>query len=444
MRAVDIIAAKRDGRELDTEQIEFFIRGLSTGDIPDYQAAALLMAGFLRGFSPAEATSLTRSMTRSGAVLDWPGLPCPPYPVDKHSTGGVGDKTSLLVAPICAALGLHVPMIAGRGLGHTGGTLDKLEAIPGLNVRLSLKEFDRVVRAHGLCFMGQTKDIAPADGKLYSLRDATATVPHRALIASSILSKKCAEGIAGLVMDVKTGSGAFMQSQADALALAKDLLTIGRGMGLDMRVLVTGMDAPLGISAGNSLETSECLHLLHNTKDRDSSGAALNSDLVDLSLELAAHMLVLAGRFAEISTAREEAAHVLENGQALTKFRDVVAAQGGDVAFVDDPGLFPPADHVQSLFADRDGHVCRTDALLCGQACVLLGAGRNKAEDAVDHAVGLVFRAKPGMAVATGDPLVEIHANDPAKLQAALPLLQQAFDISDQPPKIPPLIREIL
>ncbi len=436
MRAVDIIAAKRDGQELNASQIDFFIRGLGTGEIPDYQASALLMAGFLQGFSHAEATSLTRSMTHSGAVLEWPGLTRSSV-VDKHSTGGVGDKTSLIVAPICAALGLYVPMISGRGLGHTGGTLDKLEAIPGMNVRLSLDDFDRLVRSHGLCFMGQTKDIAPADGRLYALRDATATVPHRALIASSILSKKCAEGIGGLVMDVKTGSGAFMQSEDDAKALARDLLSIGKGMGLEMRVLVTSMDTPLGACAGNALETAECLRILHNISDDQANNQA---DLRMLCLELSAHMLVLAKRFEDVETARAKAEQVLENGDALRKFRDVVIAQGGDASVVDDPGLLPKARLIHHVCAARDGFVSRTDALLCGKACVLLGAGRNRAEDDVDHAVGLVLRAKPGTAVHAGDILAEVHANDQSRLEAALPLVEQAFSIAATLPQLPPLI----
>lgn len=456
MRAVDIIAAKRDGQQLTSEQIDFFIRGLSSGDIPEYQAAALLMAGFLRGFTVDEAAALTRSMTRSGAVLSWPGLS---HVADKHSTGGVGDKTSLLVAPICAALGVQMPMISGRGLGHTGGTLDKLEAIPGMNVRLSLREFDAMVREHGLCFMGQTADIAPADGTLYALRDVTATVPHRALIASSILSKKCAEGIQALVMDVKTGSGAFMQSKLDALELARDLQDIGSAMGLSMRILVTDMNTPLGACAGNGLETAECLRLLHNPFDgavyvrpdegnKEDEGSerdkALHADLLGLSLELAAHTLVLSGRFDDLDTARGAARNVMENGQALKKFRAVVTAQGGDPTIVDDPALLPPARLAHTLRAEKDGYLLRTDALLCGQACVQLGAGRNRAEDAVDHSVGMVFRAKPGMRVQRGDGLVTLLANDETRLQAALPLVRKAVDIGPEPPDLPPLIHRVL
>ena len=319
MRAVDIILRKRQGAELSTEEIGFFIRGYERGQIPDYQASALAMAVFFRGMTPGETVALTEAMMRTGEVLDLSDLPGPK--VDKHSTGGVGDKTSLVLGPLAAACGLRVPMISGRGLGHTGGTLDKLESIPGFRVSLGLAEFRDVLRKCGIGLIGQTPEIAPADKKLYALRDVTGTVESLPLIAASIMSKKMAEGIDALVLDVKTGDGAFMQKFEDSRALAESMVRIGRGMGKKVVALITDMDQPLGLAAGNALETAECIDTLKG------HGPA---DLESLSIELAAWMLTLGGAAQDLDTARGAAREALAAGRGLAKFQEVIALQGGD------------------------------------------------------------------------------------------------------------------
>ena len=433
MRAVDIILRKREGAELSAEEIGFFIRGYEGGQIPDYQASALAMAVFFRGMTPGETVALTEAMMRTGEVLDLSDLPGPK--VDKHSTGGVGDKTSLVLGPLAAACGLRVPMISGRGLGHTGGTLDKLESIPGFRVSLGLAEFRDVLRKCGIGLIGQTPEIAPADKKLYALRDVTGTVESLPLIAASIMSKKMAEGIEALVLDVKTGDGAFMQKFEDSRALAESMVSIGRGMGKKIVALITDMDQPLGRAAGNALETAECIDTL---KGR---GPA---DLEALSLELTAWMLALGGAAKDLDAARGAARDALASGRGLAKFREVIALQGGDPEVCDDPGRLPQATERIELPAGSDGYVGRIGCRAVGHAIMLLGAGRETVDSRIDHAVGVVLHKKLGDRVAKGEPLLSVHANDRRRLDEATALLQESIRITREAPRVPPLIREVL
>ncbi|HVQ28815.1 MAG TPA: thymidine phosphorylase, partial [Vicinamibacteria bacterium] len=345
MRAVDVIQRKRDGQELSSDEIGFFIRGYAEGQIPDYQASALAMAVFFRGMTPAETLALTESMMRTGEVLDLSELPGPK--VDKHSTGGVGDKTSLVLAPLAAACGVYVPMISGRGLGHTGGTLDKLESIPGFRVNLSLAEFRTVLKHAQIGLIGQTPQIAPADRKLYALRDVTATIESRQLIAASIMSKKMAEGLDALVLDVKTGDGAFMTSIDDARALAESMIDIGRGMGKHVAALITDMSQPLGRTVGNALEVAECIETLKGRGPKD---------LESLSIELSAWMLSLAG-VDSIEQARSRVRNAINTGQGLRKLQQLIERQGGDPRVCDDPGLLPRARDTVVLKATHDARV---------------------------------------------------------------------------------------
>ncbi|MGE5126326.1 MAG: thymidine phosphorylase, partial [Betaproteobacteria bacterium] len=383
MRAVDLIQRKRDGGELGRDEIEFLIRGYAQGDVPDYQAAAFAMAVYFRGMSPAEIVALTESMMGTGDVLDLSDLPGPK--ADKHSTGGVGDKTSLVLAPLAAACGLYVPMISGRGLGHTGGTLDKLESIPGFNVRLSLADLRQVLRLCGLGLIGQTPEIAPADRKLYALRDVTATVESLPLISASIMSKKMAEGIDALVLDVKSGDGAFLRTREEAKALAQTMIGIGKGMGKKVAALLTDMEQPLGRNVGNALEVAECVETLKGRGPKD---------LESLSVELAAWMVHLAGAAASLDTARTRVRQALASGEGLDRLRRVIELQGGDPRVCDDPALLPQARETVVLRAERDGRVVRLAARAVGHAAMLLGAGRETVASAIDHAVGFVFHKK--------------------------------------------------
>ena len=433
MRAVDVIQRKRDGLELTREEIEFFVRGYAGGQIPDYQASAFTMAVFFRGMTAGETVALTEAMMRTGEVLDFSDLPGPK--VDKHSTGGVGDKTSLVLAPLAAASGVYVPMISGRGLGHTGGTLDKLESIPGFRVRLSLTEFREVLRRSKMGLIGQTPEVAPADRKLYALRDVTATVESRPLIAASIMSKKMAEGIDALVLDVKTGDGAFMKSFEDAKALAETMVEIGRGMGKKVAALITDMDQPLGHAVGNALEVVECVDTL---KGRGPS------DLESLSLELAAWMLHLGGVTNHLEAARARVRDALASGAGLRKLREVVEVQGGDPRVVDDPGLLPRAREALPLRADRDGRVTRIACGAVGHAAMLLGAGRETVESAIDPAVGLVLHKKVGELVIQGEPLLTLHVNDRTHLEEVTSLLRDAIRVGPEAPARTALIRAVL
>jgi pyrimidine-nucleoside phosphorylase len=429
VRAVDIIMRKRDGRALSRDEIRFFVSGVTAGSLPDYQASALLMAILLRGMSPEETAWLTDAMVDSGARVDLSAIPG--IKVDKHSTGGVGDKTSLVLAPLAAACGVPVPMMSGRGLGHTGGTLDKLESIPGFRVNLSLQEMTEAVARVGCAMIGQTSQIAPADKKLYALRDVTATVESIPLISASIMSKKIAEGIDALVLDVKTGSGAFMKTEADSRRLAESLVSIGNRSGVRTEAVITAMDAPLGCAVGNALEVIECLDVL---KGR---GPA---DLVDVSVELAARMLVVGGAAADRAEGERRVRGAIASGAGLERFRRIVEQQGGDPRIVDDASRLPTAPERHLIRAGSGGFLVRLDAELVGRASVVLGAGRDRVEDPVDPAVGIVVLAKPGTEVREGDPVLELHYRDRTKLEGALALARNAIHVGPARPSRAPLI----
>ena len=420
MRAVDIIMKKRDGGALSRPEIDFFITGVTAGTLPDYQASALLMAILLRGMTAEETAWLTEAMVDSGVRVDLGDIPG--VKVDKHSTGGVGDKTSLVLAPLAAACGVPVPMMSGRGLGHTGGTLDKLEAIPGFRVNLSLEEMRAALATVGCAMIGQTAQIAPADKKLYALRDVTATVESIPLISASIMSKKIAEGIDALVLDVKTGSGAFMKTEADSRRLAESLVSIGNASGVKTEALITAMDTPLGRAVGNALEVVECIEVLKG------EGSA---DLVDVSVELAARMLVLGKIADDRSDAERLVRGAIASGAGLDRLRRIIEMQGGDPRVVDDYGRLPSAPDRHLVRAHAAGYVTTLDAELVGRASVILGAGRDRVEDPVDHAVGIMVLAKPGEQVSAGDPILELHYRDGAKRDRALELANRAFAIGD-------------
>jgi pyrimidine-nucleoside phosphorylase len=433
LRAVDVVQKKRDGGELTREEIDFFVRGYARGEIPDYQASALAMAVFFRGMGPAEIVALTESMMHTGEVLDLSDLPGPK--ADKHSTGGVGDKTSLVLAPLAAACGVYVPMISGRGLGHTGGTLDKLESIPGFDVRLSLDRLREVLRGCGLGLIGQTPEIAPADRRLYALRDVTATVESLPLISASIMSKKMAEGIDALVLDVKCGDGAFLPGLDQAKALATTMVGIGRGMGKEVVALITAMDQPLGRTVGNALEVAECLETL---KGR---GPA---DLESLSIELAAWMIHLAGVAAPLDAARAKVRGALASGAGLERLRRVVELQGGDPRVCDDPSLLPQAPETVVVRSERDGRVARLAARAIGEAGMLLGAGRETVHSTIDPAVGFVFHKKVGDPVAVNEPIVTAHVGKASRREKALARLREAIVVSPEAPARGALVLDIL
>ena len=431
----DVITAKRDGASLTREQLEFFVRGVVDGTWADYQSSALLMAIFLRGMTAGETAWLTEAMTRSGEVLDLSDIPG--AKVDKHSTGGVGDKVSLILAPLAAAAGLRVPMMSGRGLGHSGGTLDKLESIPGFNVNLTVDEFRRLVREVGLGMIGQTPTVAPADKKLYALRDVTATVECIPLICASIMSKKLAEGIDALVLDVKFGSGAFMKTIDDARRLARVLVDTGKANGKRVRALLTPMEQPLGRAVGNSVEVAESIECL---KGRGPG------DLMEVTMALTAQMLVLGGVAKDETHARQRLVSVLESGAGLEKFREMAAAQGGDARVVDDYGVLPQAKFSEDVAAPAEakGFVSRVDALKVGHAAMALGAGRENAQSRVDHAVGITELVKIGEPVKPGARLARLHANDRDRLAAARELLLSGVSWSDTAPRSGPLVREVV
>jgi len=433
MRAVDVIQKKRDGHELTPDEIAAFIEGYTRGTIPDYQASALAMAVFFKGMTSRETVALTESMMRTGKVLDLGELPGPK--VDKHSTGGVGDKTSMVLAPLAAACGVYVPMISGRGLGHTGGTLDKLESIPGFRVGLSLDEFRAVLRKSHLGLIGQTPEIAPADRKLYALRDVTGTVESRPLIAASIMSKKMAEGIDALVLDVKTGDGAFMVKAEDSRALAEAMLAIGRGMGKRVVALITDMEQPLGRTVGNALEIAECIETLQG------KGPA---DLEMLSVELAAWMLSLGGASANLDAARSRVREALSSGMGLKKFQEVIALQGGDPRVCDDLSRLPRAAETVELRAESSGRVTGIACRAVGTAAMLLGAGRETVDSRIDPGVGLVLRRKVGDAVSAGDSLATVHVSDRRRLEEALAMLRRAIRIGAEAPAPRPLVHAVM
>ena len=434
MRAVDLIRKKRDSGEHSREEIDFLISGYTRGEIPDYQMSAWLMAVWLRGLNRPELASLTESMLCSGEVLDLSNVPA--RKVDKHSTGGVGDKTSLILAPIVAAGGLIVPMISGRGLGHTGGTLDKLEAIPGFNVNLSLFDFRRVLRDCGMGLIGQTAEIAPADKKIYALRDATSTVENIGLICASIMSKKLAEGIDALVLDVKTGSGAFMKREEDSVQLAEVMVETGKRMDKKVVALITDMDQPLGRMAGHSNEVAECIEVL--------SGAG-PADLRELSLELSAWMFFLGERTKTFEDGHVLAENMIASGRAKEKFKQGIRLQGGDERVVDDPQLLPQARSAADVTSPASGFITSTNCEQFGIALAMLGGGREKKEDRIDHAVGLEFHKRIGDRVEKGETLVTIHYNSDAKLPEAKSLITASYQLGEAPPREKrPLVRRII
>lgn len=433
MRAQELIKKKRDGGPLTPVEIQFLIEGYTHGRIPDYQMSALTMAIFFQGMTKEETVALTECMLHSGVVVDLSMIPG--KKVDKHSTGGVGDKISLPVAPAVAAAGVPVPMISGRGLGHTGGTLDKLESIPGFQVDLTLDRYIEILEQVGLCLIGQTKDIAPADKKLYALRDVTATVESIPLITASILSKKLAEGIDGIVFDVKTGSGAFMKNDDDALKLAQNLVDIGSMMGKDVTALITDMDQPLGFAIGNTLEVLESLEVLRGQGPED---------VVALTVELGAYMLKLGGVVPEIALGRQRMQKILANGTGLQKFQQLVERQGGDPALIADPSKFRRAAHQFRVLAQRSGYVQQIQSEAVGVASMWLGAGRERLDSVIDHAVGIILHKKIGDSVKSGEALCTLEYNDDARLQDAVIQLQHAYMIGDIPPEKSPLIKKIL
>ena len=434
MRAVDIIRKKRDGGVLTAAEIAFLIDGYCRGDIPDYQMSAFAMAVLFRGMTAEETAELTLAMARSGTQLDLSGIPG--IKADKHSTGGVGDKTTLIVAPLAAAAGVPVAKMSGRGLGHTGGTIDKLESIPGFRTELAPEAFFRQVREIGLAVAGQSGDLAPADKKLYALRDVTATVDSIPLIASSVMSKKIASGADAIVLDVKTGAGAFMKTLEDAERLAEAMVAIGRLAGRRTAAVISDMDQPLGRAIGNALEVKEAIAALRGEGPED---------LTKLCLTLAAHMAVLGGKAAAVDEAVPLLEGKLKSGEALEKFRAFVAAQGGDAAVVDDPDLLPAAPRRIAVKAERAGFVRRIDAEKLGLAAMVLGAGRAVKDAPIDHSVGVVLVRKLGDRVEAGDVLAELHAAREDRADAeATRLAAEAFEIGGEPPALRPLILSVV
>jgi len=437
-RAQDVIRRKRDGGELTQDEIAFFVRGVAHGEIPDYQAAALLMAIFLNGMSGRETEALTDAMLRSGEVLDFSDITRPK--ADKHSTGGVGDKTSLVLAPLAAASGVCVPMISGRGLGHTGGTLDKLEAIPGFRVNLSLREFRAVLERVGFAMIGQTETLAPADKKLYALRDATETVESIPLIVGSIMSKKLGAGLDALVIDVKAGSGAFMPDEARARDLARALVATGNRCGVRTEALITDMNQPLGRAVGNALETRECIELLRGEVNEGTQS------LLDLSIELAARMVALSGVEATLDEARRRIRHALHSGAALECFRACVEAQGGDARVCDDPDLlFDSTLQEVDVKATRAGFVGKIDAAEIGRAVSCVGGGRARMEDAIDPSVGFITAKKIGDEVKAGESLGLLYCRRSTECADAVRRIANAYDIGNYPPTIQAtLVKEVI
>lgn len=431
METPELIRKKRDGLVLTKAEVFDFVERYTRGEIPDYQASALLMAVYFRGMDRRETADLTEAMLRSGRELDFSALPA--AKVDKHSTGGVGDKTSLVIAPAAAAAGVLVPMISGRGLGHTGGTLDKLEAIPGFSPRLSYQDFQRVLESCGLALGAATEEFAPADQKLYSLRDVTATVESIPLITASIMSKKLAEGIDGLVLDVKTGSGAFMQELEDAHALATSLVNTGAAHGKRVHALITDMSQPLGNAVGNALEVIESVETLKGRGPRD---------LVELCRELTAHMLLLGRVTDSLEDARGRYDSTISSGRAFEKFARVVAEQGGNPRALEDYSLLPQAQFEDAMVAREDGYIAELNARVMGAASMVLGAGRDRADATIDPAVGLVFEKKVGDEVRAGERICILYSNDRSRVPWALDMIREAIVISPDPVSPPPLILE--
>jgi pyrimidine-nucleoside phosphorylase len=429
----DVIQKKRDQQILTAEEIQSFVTGYMSSEIADYQVAAFLMAVFLNGMELDETVALTRAMLASGMVLNLSSIKT--KKIDKHSTGGVGDKTSMIVAPIAAACGVTVPMVTGRALGHTGGTLDKLESISGFDPRPSAERILPILRSVGAVIMGQTDDLAPADRRMYALRDVTATVESIPLITASILSKKLTEDLDGLVLDVKTGSGAFMRGIEEARDLARSIVDVGQRLKTKIVVLITDMEQPLGRTIGNALEIRECVEFLNGRGPED---------LETLSIALSAHMIRLGGRAKSIEQAKRLAYEAISTGAAADKFRQIIEFQGGDQRVVTNPDLLPSTTSIQEFQSLSHGYVTRCDARLLGLASNALGAGRNRIDDVVDPAVGICLEKKYGEPVKRGDVLCRIHWNDQERLQSAMSFINQAFEVRTRPPEQRPLIHAVL
>ncbi len=434
MHMVEIIEKKRDGKTLTTEEIEFFVQGYTQGTIPDYQVAALLMAIVLRGMDDRETRDLTMAMARSGEMLDLSDIA--PVVVDKHSTGGVGDKVSLVVAPAVAACGLPVGKMSGRGLGFSGGTLDKLESIPGYRTDLTVEEFKAQLRRIGIVLTGQSANLAPADGKLYALRDVTGTVPSIPLIVSSIMSKKIAAGADAIVLDVKMGSGAFMKTLEDAARLAEGMVRIGNEVGRKVTALISDMNQPLGFAVGNALEVKEAIETLHGGGPED---------FREHCLTVAGEMLYLGEKAADEAEGRRMIETAIADGRAWEKFRQLVEAQGGDITYIEEPQRLPKARLIETVEAETEGYLAHVQADEIGMAVVALGGGREKKGDPIDHAVGVVMHIKVGEAVKKGTPLFTIHANDEAKLSEAKQRILAALTFREEPtPALPLFYRRII
>ena len=438
MRPQDVIRKKRDGEHLSREEITFFIDGVTRGTIADYQTSALLMAIFLNGMDDAEQEILTQAMLHSGNTLDFSGIAKPK--ADKHSTGGVGDKTSLLIAPMVAACGVCVPMISGRGLGHTGGTLDKLESIPGYRVDLSATEFETVLQTVGYAMSGQTAELAPADKKMYALRDATSTVEAIPLIVASIISKKGAAGLDAMVIDVKVGSGAFMRAEDRARALAHALVRTGNSCGIRTRALLTDMNQPLGRAVGNSLEVKECIELLRGEGDQ---GAR---PVLDLSLELSAHMLVLSHVDESLDAARGRLRKMVSSGAAMESFRRNVEAQGGDPRVCDEPeNILPLVKESFKVESPRSGFITKVNTAEIGHAIAAIGGGRVRIDDTIDPSVGFMAEARIGDQTGSDTLLGTVYGREESKAREAVKRIQAAYEIGDQPPtELPHLIKEVI
>ena len=431
MRMYDVIHKKREGGELTTNEIHFFVQGVTRGEIPDYQASALLMAIFFRGMSQRETAALTLEMARSGDMVNLSSIPG--VKVDKHSTGGVGDKTSLILGPIAAACGVKIAKMSGRGLGHTGGTVDKLESIPGLRTDLPRQEFFSIVKRVGLSIIGQSGNLCPADKKLYALRDVTATVESLPLIASSIMSKKIAAGADAILLDVKMGSGAFMKTLEDSRELAREMVRIGGQVGRRTVALITDMDMPLGSRIGNALEVQEAVEVLSGRGDRR---------LRALCLELSANMIWLGQKAPDMAKARTKAVEAVRSGRALEKFRQMVEAQGGDASYITSPEKFTISPACVEIAAPQGGYITRLDAEGCGLAAVELGAGRETKDSPIDLGAGIVLLKNKGDRIEAGQPVARLYAQSQAQCRQGQERFLEALEVGGQPPEMGPMIVE--
>ena len=433
MTAYELISRKQNGIELSAEEIDFMISGFTGGIVPDYQMAAFLMAVYFKGMTDSETNSLVKSMLESGDTIDTSNIPG--IKVDKHSTGGVGDKVTLVLAPLVAAAGLPIPMISGRGLGHSGGTLDKLESIPGFNVNLPIEQFLAQVEAVGVSIISQSEALVPADRKMYALRDVTATVRSIPLMCGSIMSKKIAEGINALVLDVKTGSGAFINDLEESRRLAKSLVSIGELAGIKTRALITDMSQPLGNTIGNWLEVEESVRCLKNEGPED---------LEELTLQLGAHMLILGEMAESVDDALQKLKSLLEDGSAFSKFMELVEAQGGDPSVLLEPDKYPSPNYSEDIAAASSGYVESIDPYALGIASVALGAGRTKIDDVLDHKAGIKLFKKLGDSVSKGEKLVSLYSDSKEKFESQLDEIKSAFVIGDEKPQVPELVKEVI